>query len=103
MIVVSIIVTTIIMVDKFSSDPIGYEIWLLLFIIVGYGLIGFLDDFIIIALKRNLGLTSKQKMIGQLVIALIFYFILRYYEFPTYIQITGTSIQLELEIGRAHV
>jgi len=101
MIVLSVIITTIIMVKKYNPGPIGYEIWLLLFIIVGYGLIGFLDDFIIIALKRNLGLTSKQKMIGQLVIALIFYFILRYYEFPTYIQIPGTSIQLELGWGYA--
>lgn len=101
MIVLSVIITTIIMVKKYNPGPMGYEIWLLLFIIVGYGLIGFLDDFIIIALKRNLGLTSKQKMIAQLVIALIFYFILRHYDFPTYIQLPGTSIQLELGWGYA--
>lgn len=101
MIVISIIITTIIMVKKYSPGPIGYEIWLLMFILFGYGLIGFLDDFIIIALKRNLGLTSKQKMIGQLVIALIFYFFLRYFEFPTYIQFPGTSLQLELGWGYA--
>ena len=101
MIVISIIITTIIMMNKFSTEPMGYEIWVLLFVIVGYGLIGFLDDFIIIALKRNLGLTSRQKMIGQLVIALIFYFILRYFEFPTYIHLPGTGIQIELGWGYA--
>src|SRR5699024_4930512 len=41
-------------------------------------------------------LTSKQKMVGQIVIALVFYFILRYQGFSTYIQIPGTNIQWEL-------
>lgn len=38
---------------------------------LGYGLIGFLDDFIKIRLKRNLGLRAYQKIIGQLGIAAI--------------------------------
>lgn len=96
MIVVSIVITSIIMVKKFNTGSIGYELWLLIFVLVGYGILGFLDDFIKVAMKRNLGLTSKQKMIGQIVIALVFYFILRYQGFSTYIQIPGTNIQWEL-------
>src|SRR5690625_7209938 len=96
MIVVSIVITSIIMVKKFNTGSIGYELWLLIFVLVGYGILGFLDDFIKVAMKRNLGLTSKQKMVGQIVIALVFYFILRYQGFSTYIQIPGTSIQWEL-------
>ncbi len=38
---------------------------------VGYGLIGFLDDFIKIYKKRSLGLRAYQKIIGQFGIALI--------------------------------
>lgn len=38
---------------------------------LGYGLIGFLDDFIKVKLKRNLGLKAYQKIIGQLGIAAI--------------------------------
>ncbi|MBR6766259.1 MAG: phospho-N-acetylmuramoyl-pentapeptide-transferase [Clostridia bacterium] len=38
---------------------------------VGYGIIGFLDDFIKIYKKRSLGLRAYQKIIGQLGIALI--------------------------------
>ncbi|MBR2860540.1 MAG: phospho-N-acetylmuramoyl-pentapeptide-transferase [Clostridia bacterium] len=38
---------------------------------VGYGLIGFLDDFIKIVKKRSLGLKAYQKIIGQFLIALI--------------------------------
>lgn len=101
MVIVGIVVTSIIMAMKFSYGPIGYELWLLLFVLVGYGILGFLDDFIKVALKRSLGLTSKQKMAGQLIIALVFYFILRYQEFSTYIQIPGTNIQWELGWGYA--
>ncbi|KAF1301345.1 phospho-N-acetylmuramoyl-pentapeptide-transferase [Enterococcus sp. JM9B] len=46
---------------------------ILLFILFLYGLLGFLDDFIKIFMKRNMGLTSLQKLIGQIVGAVVFY------------------------------
>nr|WP_156418612.1 phospho-N-acetylmuramoyl-pentapeptide-transferase [Lentibacillus amyloliquefaciens] len=101
MIVISVIITTIIMSGKYSSGSMGYEMWLLIFVMAGYGILGFLDDFIKVAMKRNLGLTSKQKMIGQLGIALVFYLILHVNDYATYIQIPGTSIQWELGWGYA--
>ena len=45
---------------------------LLLFLIVGLGLIGFLDDFEKISRQRSLGLTPWQKMLGQAVIGIGF-------------------------------
>ncbi|GAB2879263.1 phospho-N-acetylmuramoyl-pentapeptide-transferase [Nocardioides pacificus] len=45
---------------------------LLLFLFVGLGLVGFLDDFIKIYKQRSLGLRSKAKMIGQTLIAVVF-------------------------------
>lgn len=45
------------------DNYIGY--FLLLFTL-GFGLIGFMDDYIKIVKKRSLGLTAKQKIIGQL-------------------------------------
>ena len=45
---------------------------LLLFLFCGLAGIGFLDDYIKISKQRSLGLRSKAKMIGQIVIALIF-------------------------------
>ncbi|WP_010096784.1 phospho-N-acetylmuramoyl-pentapeptide-transferase [Ornithinibacillus scapharcae] len=101
MIVLSITITSIIMALRYGDGEVGYELGLLLFVLLGYGLLGFLDDYIKVALKRNLGLTSKQKMLGQLVIAIIFYFILKKQGFPTYIQIPGTDIQWDLGIGYA--
>jgi phospho-N-acetylmuramoyl-pentapeptide-transferase len=96
MIIFSIIITSIIMVSRAAPEGISYELWLLIFVLAGYGVLGFLDDFIKVAMKRNLGLTSKQKMLGQIIIALIFYFILQSQDFPTTIQIPGTQIEWEL-------
>ncbi len=39
---------------------------------LGFGLIGFADDYIKIAKKRNLGLTAKQKMAAQILVAAAF-------------------------------
>ncbi|HLR16113.1 MAG TPA: phospho-N-acetylmuramoyl-pentapeptide-transferase [Bacillota bacterium] len=96
MIVLSIIVTSLIMSVKASPVPLSQELWLLLFVLFGYGLLGFLDDFIIIAMKRNLGLTSKQKMAGQIVIALVFYLVLWSDGFDTTLSVPGTSLQVDL-------
>mgnify|MGYP005905313139 CR=1 FL=1 len=46
-------------------------LWLL-FLTLGHGVLGFLDDFIKAEKKRNLGLTAKQKMLGQLILAVLF-------------------------------
>ncbi|WP_309649399.1 phospho-N-acetylmuramoyl-pentapeptide-transferase [Nocardioides sp.] len=48
---------------------------LLLFLFVGMGLVGFLDDFIKISKQRSLGLRSKAKMVGQTIVAVIFGFL----------------------------
>ncbi len=45
---------------------------LLLFLFLGLGFIGFLDDWIKISKQRSLGLRSKAKLIGQVVVGLVF-------------------------------
>lgn len=94
MILLAIIITTLIMTGKFSAPTM--ETYLLLFITIGYGVLGFLDDFIKIVMKRNLGLSSKQKLIGQFIIAIIFYFFLNKLGFSTYINIPGTDISIDI-------
>ena len=51
----------------------------ILFVTLGFGLIGFLDDYIKIVKKRSLGLTPMQKIIGQLIVTLIFAYLLYAY------------------------
>ena len=75
MILLAITFATLVMTFKFSEP--SFETYLLLFVTLGFGLLGFLDDFIKVVMKRNLGLTSKQKLLGQIVISIIFYVIYR--------------------------
>ena len=50
-----------------------------LFLTLGFGIIGFLDDYIKVVLKRSLGLTPVQKMAGQIVVTAIFaYYLLHF-------------------------
>ncbi|MBW4096227.1 MAG: phospho-N-acetylmuramoyl-pentapeptide-transferase [Acidobacteria bacterium] len=46
--------------------------WLLLFLMVGMGLVGFLDDFIKISKQRSLGLDAKAKLILQGAVGIAF-------------------------------
>lgn len=45
---------------------------LLIMITLGYGVIGFLDDYIKVRYKRSLGLTARQKLLGQFALAVLF-------------------------------
>ncbi len=44
----------------------------ILFVTVGFGIIGFLDDYIKIVLHRSEGLTPGQKMLGQILVTGVF-------------------------------
>ena len=45
---------------------------MLLFLTLGHSLLGFFDDFVKAVKKRNLGLTAKQKLLGQFILAAVF-------------------------------
>ncbi len=62
-----------------------------------YGLIGFADDFIKIALKRNLGLSAKQKLALQILVTVIFLVYLTSAGLiETYVNIPFFNVKLEL-------
>ena len=58
------------------ADLNNVYIWTLIFVSLGLGLLGFVDDLMKIKLKNSRGLNSKLKFFGQLVIACIALFIL---------------------------
>jgi len=62
----SIIITSLLYIRDYP------KIIPVLFVTVGFGVIGFLDDYIKIVMKRSEGLNPKQKMAGQIVITGIF-------------------------------
>lgn len=50
-----------------------YTLSIVIITFIGYGLIGFIDDFLIIKKKNNKGLSENQKLILQLMVAVIFF------------------------------
>ena len=73
---------------------------MLLFLTLGHCLLGFFDDFVKAVKKRNLGLTAKQKLLGQFILAAVFcYYITEIMVVPTTLWIPVVDIQLQLGWG----
>jgi phospho-N-acetylmuramoyl-pentapeptide-transferase len=53
------------------SDLTNYYVWIVLLIIIGYGLIGFMDDYLMQIKKQSKGLSVRKKLVLQGLIALI--------------------------------
>ena len=56
----------------FTLTPVTVSGILVLFLMAGLGLVGFLDDYIKISKQRSLGLRTKEKLAGQTLVAVIF-------------------------------
>ncbi|TCZ75534.1 phospho-N-acetylmuramoyl-pentapeptide-transferase [Paenibacillus albiflavus] len=72
------------------------ELYVLLVATLGYGLVGFLDDYIKILFKRSLGLTAKQKLLGQLLVSVIVCVMLVSMEHSTLITIPYFNVSFNL-------
>ena len=66
MILCAIVITSLFYVSRYP------KIIPILFMTLGFGLIGFLDDYIKVVLKRSMGLRAWQKMALQIVVTAIF-------------------------------
>ena len=75
------------------------SLFILLFILFLYGLLGFLDDFIKIFKKRNMGLNSLQKLIGQILGAIIFYVVFLHEGNANTLNIFGLEVNLGIIYG----
>ena len=80
----------------FVKGDVLYSI-LIFLIVLGYGLLGFLDDFIKIKWHKNEGLKPYQKIIGQVGLALIIA-IFAYFKIGSEIDLFGLKINLGLFI-----
>lgn len=89
-IMLALLITFIKFADK--SD----EFWVLLTASLGFGIVGFLDDYIKIVFKRSLGLTAKQKLAGQLIFSIIVCWQLFNMGHSTELLIPGTSVGIDL-------
>lgn len=65
-ILISIVVTSLFYIGRFPRMiPV-------LFLVLGFGIIGFLDDYLKVVMRRSDGLYPKQKMLGQIIVTTIF-------------------------------
>ena len=77
MILASIILTSLFYIKDYPN------IIPVLFLTIGFGMIGFLDDYLKVVMKRSDGLFPKQKMALQIVVTAIFaYYIVEIAEIP---------------------
>ncbi len=93
-----IILCSIVLTSLFymKSHP---EILPVLFVTLGFGLVGFLDDYIKVVMKRSMGLRAWQKMAGQFLITAVFaYYLANYTEIGTSVMIPFTG-GYELNLG----
>lgn len=88
LIMVAVVITSLLYVKDFP------KIIPILFLTFGFGLIGFVDDYIKVVLKRSMGLRAWQKMLGQLVVTGIFaYYIVNY---------TDVSLAMKIPFWSGH-
>lgn len=71
---------------------------LLTFAFIGFGLVGFIDDYLIVVKKTNIGLKPLYKYALQSVVAIAFYFLAKTFipEFDTVIVIPLVHISIDL-------
>ncbi|NMA85782.1 MAG: phospho-N-acetylmuramoyl-pentapeptide-transferase [Tissierellia bacterium] len=65
MMLVALFITTI------TSGMLNRDMYILLISTFGFGMIGFIDDYLKTVNKRSLGLKAYQKLIGQIILAVI--------------------------------
>lgn len=70
---ISVVITSLLFVKDYP------KILPILFLTLGFGMIGFLDDYIKVVLKRSMGLRACQKFALQIVVTGIFVFYLQRY------------------------
>ena len=79
-ILLSVLITSLLYI---RSNP---QIIPVLFVTIGFGLIGFLDDYLKVVMKRSDGLFPKQKMALQIVVTAIFAYYL--------VKVAGISLKM---------
>lgn len=75
----TLIIAAIVLSSLLWSNLANVYVWLVLVVLVGYGLIGFIDDYLMQIKKHNMGLTVRQKLFFQIIIALGVGFFLYYH------------------------
>lgn len=81
------------------AGEFGREVIWLLFLTLSFGFIGLLDDVLIIIRKKSLGLKASQKILAQIIFAVIATFFLLKNQLPVSQWIPFTNIELAFPVA----
>ncbi len=70
-------IISVIILLLWNKLEMTYNLGIVLFVFLAYALLGFIDDYLIIKRHNNIGLSEIQKLMGQIVIALVFFLLFR--------------------------
>lgn len=85
---------------KLIGEPIAiYPTLVIIVTILGYGILGFLDDYLIVIKHNNAGISPSIKFIIQVIIAVIVFFILLNNNHSTVINIFGLKFDFTFVYG----
>jgi phospho-N-acetylmuramoyl-pentapeptide-transferase len=76
----------------FTNTPMTISGVLVLFLMTGLGFVGFVDDYLKLFMERKGGLSSRKKLVGQIVVGLIFAVLAIH--FPNGYDLTPASLHL---------
>ena len=79
-----------------GSLEISHSLLIIIFVFISYAGLGFVDDFLKIKYKNNAGLSIAQKLLIQVLIALVFFYIYMQGGGTTYLTITSLGIHVNL-------
>lgn len=88
----SFLLATIVSLVTFLSFEEYSKVLAVLFVTLGMGFIGFMDDFFKVVKKQSLGLKARHKIVGELVVVIIFYFYLLLIDHSTDLFIPFTGV-----------
>jgi phospho-N-acetylmuramoyl-pentapeptide-transferase len=66
LIIASVVLSTVLWADLSNA-----LVWITLLVLLGFGTVGFVDDYLMLVKKRSKGLTAKGKLVLQTVLALL--------------------------------
>lgn len=85
---------------KLINEPINiYPTMVIIVTILGYGVLGFLDDYLIVIKHNNDGISPTIKFIVQIIIAVVIFFILLNNNHSTVINIFGVKFDFTFVYG----
>ena len=79
-----------------GSLEISHSLLIVVFVFLSYAMLGFVDDFLKIKYQNNDGLSISQKLLIQVLIALVFFYIYMQGGGTTYLTITSLGIHINL-------